>query len=293
VQQQLTHRAAAVGPDAHVLSHVGERADVDVAVVGGQDPGEHAEQRRLADAVGSNQADVLPGRYPERDVGEQQVAARVGVGEVRDDDMGHRPRLCDAAGVRESARTDSPVVRGIAVVAGMAALMWVVEVADQVAGGRLDRNGIEPRELDGLDGVVWAPFLHGGFDHLVGNTIPFLLLGFAIALSGVARVVLVTATVAVVGGLGTWLVAPANTVHIGASGIVFGYAGYLVARGAFSRSAGQIVLGVAVVAVWGATLLRGLVPETGISWQGHLFGAIGGVVAARLLHRRAAAAAPH
>jgi membrane associated rhomboid family serine protease len=106
-------------------------------------------------------------------------------------------------------------------------------------------------------------------------------------------VVLVTATVAVVGGLGTWLVAPANTVHIGASGIVFGYAGYLVARGAFSRSAGQVVLGVAVVAVWGATLLRGLVPETGISWQGHLFGAIGGVVAARLLHRRAVAAAPH
>ena len=179
-------------------------------------------------------------------------------------------------------------------VAAMAALMWVVEVVDQVAGGRLDRNGIEPRDLDGLDGVVWAPFLHGGFDHLIGNTIPFLLLGFAIALGGVARVILVTASSRVVGGLGTWLIAPANTVHIGASGIVFGYAGYLVARGVFSRSVGQIVLGVVVLAVWGTTLLRGLVPETGISWQGHLFGAIGGVVAARLLHKRAqrAGAAP-
>ena len=190
----------------------------------------------------------------------------------------------------ERVRTDSPVVRGMIVVAALAALMWVVEGIDQVAAGRLDRNGIEPRELDGLDGVVWAPFLHGGFDHLIGNTIPFLLLGFAIALSGVARVILVTVVVAVIGGLGTWLVAPADTVHIGASGIVFGYAGYLVARGAFSRSARQIALGLVVVVVWGATLLQGLVPETGISWQGHLFGAIGGVVAARLLERRTAPA---
>jgi membrane associated rhomboid family serine protease len=178
------------------------------------------------------------------------------------------------------------------VVAALAAAMWVVEGVDQVAGGRLDRNGIEPRELDGLDGVLWAPFLHGGFDHLIGNTIPFLLLGLAIALSGVARVILVTVIVALVGGLGTWLFAPANTVHIGASGIVFGYAGYLVARGVFSRSVGQIALGVVVLAVWGTTMLRGLVPETGISWQGHLFGAIGGVVAARLLHRRAARTEP-
>jgi membrane associated rhomboid family serine protease len=192
------------------------------------------------------------------------------------------------------SHTDSPAVRGMIVVAALAALMWVVELVDQIAGGRLDRGGIAPRELDGIDGVVWAPFLHGGFDHLIGNTIPFLLLGFAIALGGVARVAAVTVVVAVVGGLGTWLVAPANTVHIGASGIVFGYAGYLVARGVFSRSAGQIVLGVVVLAVWGTTLLRGLVPETGISWQGHLFGAIGGVIAARLLHRRAvrAEAAP-
>jgi membrane associated rhomboid family serine protease len=190
----------------------------------------------------------------------------------------------------ESARkrTESPVVRGFIVVAALAAAMWVVEVIDQVAGGRLDNNGILPRELDGLDGIVWAPFLHADFQHLIGNTIPFLLLGFAIAFSGVARVILVTAIVALVGGLGTWLIAPENTVHIGASGIVFGYAAYLIARGAFSRSARQIVLGLVVVVIWGATLLQGLVPETGISWQGHLFGAIGGVVAARVLSPRAA-----
>ena len=187
----------------------------------------------------------------------------------------------------EAPRTQSPVVQGIIVVAAMSALMWVVEIVDQVAGGRLDANGIEPRELDGLDGIVWAPFLHADFQHLIGNTIPFLLLGFAIAFSGVARVILVTAIVAVVGGFGTWLIAPENTVHIGASGLVFGFAAYLVARGAFSRSARQIVLGLVVVVVWGATLLQGLVPESGISWQGHLFGAVGGVVAARVLAKRA------
>jgi membrane associated rhomboid family serine protease len=187
----------------------------------------------------------------------------------------------------EPRHTDSPVLRGFALVAGMAAVMWVVEIADQVADGRLDSHGIEPREVDGLDGVVFAPFLHAGWDHLIGNTIPFLLLGFAIALGGVARVATVTVIVALVGGLGTWLVAPENTVHIGASGIVFGYAAYLVARGIYSRSPVQIALGVVVLAVWGTTLLRGLVPEDGISWQGHLFGAIGGVLAARLLHRRA------
>jgi membrane associated rhomboid family serine protease len=186
-------------------------------------------------------------------------------------------------------RTESPIVQGFLVVAALAVVMWVVEIVDQIAGGRLDRHGIEPRELDGLDGIVFAPFLHGGFDHLIGNTIPFLLLGFAIALGGAVRVALVTVIVAVVGGLGTWLIAPANTVHIGASGIVFGYAAYLVARGAYTRSMMQIGLGLVVLAVWGTTLLRGLVPEDGISWQGHLFGAVGGVVAARLLHRRAVA----
>jgi membrane associated rhomboid family serine protease len=171
-------------------------------------------------------------------------------------------------------------------VAAMAALMWVVEVIDQVAGGRLDRNGIEPRELDGLDGVVWAPFLHGGFDHLMSNTVPFVIMGLAIALGGVVRVLAVTLIVIVVGGAGTWLVAPEHTNHIGASGVVFGYATYLLVRGFFNKSALELLMGLIVGAVWGTALLSGLLPREGISWQGHLFGAIGGIVAARLLMRR-------
>ena len=118
------------------------------------------------------------------------------------------------------------------------------------------------------------------------------MLGAGIALAGVARVAVVTLVVAVVGGFGTWLVAPANTVHIGASGIVFGYAGYLIARGLFSRRLAQIGLGLVVVAIWGTTLLNGLAPADGISWQGHLFGAVGGVLAAWLLDRRVTGGRP-
>jgi membrane associated rhomboid family serine protease len=173
----------------------------------------------------------------------------------------------------------------------MAAVMWVVEIADQIDDGRLDRHGIVPRSTDGLEGIAFAPFLHAGWDHLIGNTLPFLVLGAAIALGGLARVVAVTIIVAVVGGFGTWLVAPANTIHIGASGIVFGYAAYLIARGVFSRRMLQIGLGLIVVAVWGTTLLNGLAPADGISWQGHLFGAVGGVLAAWLLDSRDPASA--
>jgi membrane associated rhomboid family serine protease len=175
---------------------------------------------------------------------------------------------------------------GIAFVAAMAALMWVAEVIDLALGGDLDAYGIEPGDPEGLIGVGTAPFLHAGFGHLVGNTVPFVLLGAVIALAGLRRVVLVTLIVAVVAGLGTWFVAPPGTVHIGASGIVFGYAAYLISRALFSRSLAHAAVGIVVIVLYGGTLLFGVVPERGISWQGHLFGAMGGVLAAWLLDRR-------
>jgi len=175
--------------------------------------------------------------------------------------------------------------QGLVLVAAMAALMWAVEIVD-VAAGDLDANGIRPRDAEGLLGILFSPFLHGGFGHLIGNTIPFLALGAVIALSGLVRVAAVVAIVALVGGLGVWLTADAGTVHVGASGLVFGFATYLVARGAFSRRALHLVAGLAVLAIYGTTLLVGLVPTPGVSWQGHLFGAIGGIVAARALDAR-------
>jgi membrane associated rhomboid family serine protease len=169
--------------------------------------------------------------------------------------------------------------------------MWAFEIVDVALDNRLDQYGIEPRDPDGLFGVVAAPFLHAGFGHLIANSIPFVTLGILIAFQGALRVISVTVIVGLVSGLGTWLVAPEGTIHIGASGIVFGYATYLLARGVFNRNVWEILIGVAVAAVWGTALLGGLMPQEGVSWQGHFFGAVGGVLAAWLLARRPARAA--
>lgn len=168
-------------------------------------------------------------------------------------------------------------------VVALAALMWVSEVVDVLADLRLDQYGVQPREGDGLVGIVAAPFLHDGFGHLAGNTVPFLALGFGIALGGLARVAVVTAVVAFVSGFGTWLVGPEHSIHLGASGVVFGYGTYLIGRGLFERNLMHLAVAAVVAVGYGGVLLGGLLPEDGVSWQGHLFGAIGGVLAARML----------
>ena len=182
--------------------------------------------------------------------------------------------------------TNSDRVEGVRVVLGMTALMWVLEMVDLLTGHRLDRFGIQPRDLDGLVGVVTAPFLHFGFGHLAANTIPFTVLGAVIALGGAARVLMVTAITALASGVGIWLLAPEPSLTAGASGVVFGYATYLIARGVVDRSGLHMAIGAVVVAIWGTGLLVGMLPRAGVSWLGHLSGAAGGVMAARLLRRR-------
>jgi len=186
----------------------------------------------------------------------------------------------------ERARRGSDWQSGLIVVGVMAAIMWIVEIFDQISGDDLDQYGIQPRDVDSLPGIVAAPFLHAGFDHLIGNTIPFLILGAIIALGGATRVLLTTAIIILVAGLGTWLIGPTHSVHVGASGVVFGYAGYVIARGVFSRSLLELAIGALVVVLYSSTLLSALVPTPGISWQSHLFGGIGGVLAAWMLDRR-------
>jgi membrane associated rhomboid family serine protease len=172
-------------------------------------------------------------------------------------------------------------------VLAMIVFMWALETVDYVAPGTpLDNYGIHPRAPAGLLEILSAPFLHVGFAHLISNTVPFAVMGAAIALGGVARVALVTLIVAGVSGLGVWLIAPSDEVHLGASGLVFGYAAYLVTRGILSRRVVELAVGVVVVGVWGIGLLQGLLPQERISWQAHLFGAIGGVIAAYVLARR-------
>jgi membrane associated rhomboid family serine protease len=169
------------------------------------------------------------------------------------------------------------------VVAGMLAAMWAVEIIDLLPGADLDGWGIRPRTWRGLIGIPLAPFLHSGLSHLIANTIPFVVLGSVIALSGVSRFVEVTLIIVVVSGLGTWLFGTGGSIHLGASGLVFGYLTYLIARGFFAAKPLWILGGIVVGLLYGG-LLWGLLPRPGISFTGHLFGAAGGLLAAFALH---------
>jgi membrane associated rhomboid family serine protease len=188
--------------------------------------------------------------------------------------------------VRGRVRRRTPdAVAGIQLLIAVVGLMWVVQIVNSLDSYRLDNDGIWPRNLGRLWGILTAPFLHASWDHLIGNTIPFLFMGVIVALRGAAKLGLVTGIVIVLGGIGTWLIAPANADTIGASGVVFGYATYLLTRGFFNRSALELLTGLIVGVVWGGALLTSLAPHPGISWQGHLCGGIAGVVAAWVLAR--------
>lgn len=165
------------------------------------------------------------------------------------------------------------------------AIEFAVEALDVVMDGRLDMHGIDPRTWSGLLGVIWAPFLHADFAHLISNLIPGLVLGFFVLLSG--RAVLVTAVVWVVSGVGVWLTAPSTSITIGASGIVFGWLTFLIVRGLFSRDVWQVLGGVVIALIYGGILWGVLPGGAGVSWQGHLFGAVGGVLAAWLTAKSA------
>ncbi len=175
--------------------------------------------------------------------------------------------------------------QGFALLAAMVALMWVIELINSVDSYKLDQDGLYPHNVDRIWGIFTTPFLHASWSHLIGNTIPFVFMGALIALEGARRLAAVTLIVIVLGGLGTWLLSPAGVPVVGASGVVFGYATYLLTRGFFNHSLTQILAGVVVVAVFGSALLASLVPHGNVSWQGHLCGGIAGVIAAWLLSR--------
>ncbi len=166
------------------------------------------------------------------------------------------------------------------VIVAFVALLYGVELVDSLVGHRLDGFGVRPRQEDGLDGIAFAPLLHLGWGHLLANTLPLLVFGFLILLAGVTRWLAVTAVVWVVGGVGTWLTGQPDSVHIGASVLAFGWLVYLLLRGVFSRRVGQVLLGLVLLLVYGGLLLGVLPGQPGVSWQGHLFGAVGGGLAA-------------
>lgn len=170
-----------------------------------------------------------------------------------------------------------------AIMLGFVALLYTIEGVDSLQGVYLDGGGIRPLSVDGLDGILWAPLLHGNWEHLMGNTLPLLVLGFLTLTSGIGRGLAATAVIWVIAGAGTWLTGGVGTLHIGASSLIFGWLTYVISRGWFARKAGQIVVGLVVLALYGS-LLWGVLPgQPQTSWQGHLFGALGGLVAGWVL----------
>jgi membrane associated rhomboid family serine protease len=166
-------------------------------------------------------------------------------------------------------------------------LLYVIEGVDTVLGGALDADGIVPRDTNHLDGVLWAPLLHRGWLHLESNSLPFLIFGFLAMAGGLGQWLLVTAMIWLLGGLGVWVIAPSGSVTIGASGVIFGWLTFLLARGFYAHSAKQIVLAAVLFFFWGGVLWGVLPSQPDVSWQAHLCGALAGLLAARTVGRPA------
>lgn len=200
--------------------------------------------------------------------------------------MGHAvtmkvPR--DDASERQGKRWLRRVLGTIAV---MIVTLWVIELVNLLVGHRLHAYGILPRRLDGLPGIVFAPLLHAGFPHVAANSVGIALFGTMVAMRSRRELVFVTLAGALVGGIGTWLfgsLVGRYGVHVGASGVVFAYFGYMLAVGIYERRLASILVSVALAVGFGTMLLGVLPTQEGVSWEGHLFGLLGGVGAARFV----------
>jgi membrane associated rhomboid family serine protease len=166
-------------------------------------------------------------------------------------------------------------------------VLFLIEFLDRLTGERLDQDGgIRPHHLDGLDGIVFSPFLHAGYAHVLANSIPLILLGTFVLAAGATRFLFTTVFIALVAGVGVWFIGDADTVVVGASGVIFGYLGVILMRGVVERSWWHIAVGLLIGLLYGWQLFGVLPGEEGVSWQGHLCGFIGGLVAAVLFRRR-------
>jgi membrane associated rhomboid family serine protease len=169
------------------------------------------------------------------------------------------------------------------ILGGTVALLWVIQAFNWMLGGTLAGLGVHPRDLGHWYGIFLMPFLHASWAHLIANTIPLVVLGWITMLRRKRDFFYVSAISGLISGLGVWLIGAAQSVHVGASGVIFGLLGYLLSRGIFERKVWPILGGLAALFLYGGAL-QGILPGTpGISWEGHLFGLIGGIFAARLL----------
>lgn len=193
-------------------------------------------------------------------------------------------RLSPSSPDHPITRASRHLMRHATLLITVVAILWALEFFDQfILGDRLDHYGIRPRTWSGLGQIFIAPWLHVGFGHLLANTLPLIVLGWLVMVRRMSDFVVVVLVSAVVSGLGIWLFGGSNTIHLGASGVIFGLLGALLARAYFERS--WVALGVAIIAgFFYGGMLWGVLPGTpGVSWLGHFFGFLGGVLAARLL----------
>lgn len=175
------------------------------------------------------------------------------------------------------------LARHALILGALIATLWIIELFDWlVLRGALDGWGIQPRTLGGLQAIVVAPWLHAGFGHLLANTIPLMVLGWFVMLRSTQDFLIVMLASLLASGLGIWIFGGDSTIHLGVSGVVFGLFGYLLARGYYERSMVAIGMAVAAFFIYGG-MVWGMLPlQNGVSWQGHLFGFVGGAVVAYL-----------
>jgi membrane associated rhomboid family serine protease len=183
--------------------------------------------------------------------------------------------------------------RAFFVMVGVLALLWVIQIANWADGYHLtDSYAIVPRDIGSLPYILTAPFLHVSWTHIEGNSGPLFIFGFLAAYRGIGKFVGVTAVVALTSGLAAWFFASGP--GVGASGVVFGYFGYIIVRGLFDRHLIDVIIG-AVMALCFAYQFTVLLPHQGIGWQAHIGGLVGGIASGWLFRDRRAkrrAAAP-
>lgn len=168
------------------------------------------------------------------------------------------------------------------------AIIWAVYILNIIVFfAEFKSLGIRPRETLGLIGIPLSPFLHASWGHLIGNSIPLFILTFLIVQFYNKLWIPVSIFSVFLGGFAVWLFAQSNSVHIGASGVIFSYIGFLLFSGIFRRSPKAIIIGLIILLLYGGTLIFGVLPkQPGISWQGHLFGAIAGIIAAYIYRNK-------
>lgn len=167
---------------------------------------------------------------------------------------------------------------GLRIAIGFVVVIWAVFAAEVVSGGRLAYFGIHPLDPSSLPFIFTSPLLHADLSHIISNTTVGAVFAFLVGCSGKRVFWEVTLICTVIGGFGTWVFGGIGTNHIGASGIIYGWLAYLIVRGIFNKSVREIILGV-VLAFTYSGLVWGVFPtSTAVSWQGHLFGAFGGIL---------------